>query len=269
MASALQEGLLVTRWFALLAGPFAGSFLFVLVRRLPAGHPALLSRSRCESCGHRLGPLELVPIVSFLAQRGRCRACGARINVAHLAAELIALLIAAAVIATGAEGLEMWAGCGLGWTLLALAWIDWEAGVLPDALTLPLVVSGLALAWRLVPWTLTDRAIGAIAGYVGFRLLATLYRALRKREGLGQGDAKLLAAAGAWLGWQALGNVVLLAALLGLSFALAARARGRSLGATTALPFGPALAIATFVLWLTQAAVEQYQLHSFGQLMSR
>jgi len=186
--------------------------------------------------------------------------------VAHLAAELIALLIAAAVVATGAEGLELWAGCGLGWTLLALAWIDWEEGFLPDALTLPLTVSGLALAWWLMPWTLTDRAVGAIVGYLGFRLLAALYRGLRKREGLGQGDAKLLAASGAWLGWQALGNVVLLAALLGLGFALVARARGQSIGATTALPFGPALAVATFVLWLTQTAAEQYQLHSFGQL---
>jgi len=268
MASALKEGSPVTRWLALLAAPFAGSFLFVLIRRLPAQRPVLWGRSQCESCGHRLGPLELVPIVSFLAQRGRCRACGARINVAHLAAELLALLIAAAAVATGAEGLELWGGCGLGWTLLALAWIDWEAGFLPDALTLPLVVSGLALAWWLVPWTLTDRAVGAIVGYLGFRLLATLYRAFRKREGLGQGDAKLLAASGAWLGWQALGNVVLLAALLGLGFALVARARGRSLGPTTALPFGPALAVATFVLWLTQAVVDQYQLHSFGQLMT-
>ena len=196
----------MTWWFALLAAPFAGSLLFVFVRRLPAGRSALLSRSRCESCGHKLGPLELVPIASFLAQRGRCRACGAPIDVAHLAAELIALLLAAAVAATGAEGLALWGGCGLGWTLLALAWIDWEEGVLPDALTLPLLVSGLLLSWWLVPWTLADRAIGAIAGYIGFRALATLYRALRKREGLGQGDAKLLAASGAWLGWQALGK---------------------------------------------------------------
>ena len=267
MASAFQEGLSVTWWFALLAAPFAGSFLFVLVRRLPAGRPALWSRSQCESCGHRLGPLELLPIASFLAQRGRCRACGARIDLAHLAAELIALLIAAAVVATGSEGLELWGGCALGWTLLALAWIDWEEGYLPDALTLPLTVAGLVFASWLVPWTLTDRAVGAIAGYLGFRLLAALYRALRKREGLGQGDAKLLAASGAWLGWQALGNVVLLAALLGLGFAFVARARGQSLSATTAVPFGPALAVATFVLWLTQAAAEQYQIHGFGQLM--
>jgi len=267
LAWALQE-VPVIWWFGLLAAPFAGSLLFVFVRRLPAGRSALLSRSRCESCGHKLGPLELVPIASFLAQRGRCRACGAPIDVAHLAAELIALLLAAAVAATGAEGLALWGGCGLGWTLLALAWIDWEEGVLPDALTLPLLVSGLLLSWWLVPWTLADRAIGAIAGYIGFRALATLYRALRKREGLGQGDAKLLAASGAWLGWQALGNVVLLAALLALGFALVARARGQSLGATTELPFGPALAAATFVLWLAQTAAEQYQLRGFGQLMT-
>jgi leader peptidase (prepilin peptidase)/N-methyltransferase len=264
--TALQKGFLVAWWFALLAAPFAGSFLFVLVRRLPTACPALWGRSRCEGCGHTLGLLELVPIVSFLALRGRCRACGARVAAAHLAAELIALLIAAAVVATGAEGLELWAGCGLGWTLLALAWIDWEHFFLPDELTLPLGVAGLVLAWWNTPWTLTDQAVGAITAYLGFRLLAALYRALRKREGLGQGDAKLLAASGAWLGWQPLGDVVLLAALLGLGLALVARARGVSLSAATAVPFGPALALATFVLWLMQTWAGHYQLSGFGRL---
>lgn len=241
-------------WLPLLAAPFAGSFLLVVVRRRPDGRAIVWDRSQCESCGHRLGPLELIPIASLLAQRGRCRSCGSRIDVAHLAAELIALLIAAAAAAAGTAGPNLWAGCLLGWTLLALAWIDWEEGVLPDALTLPLVVAGLVLAWWLVPWSLTDRAIGAIAGYLGFRAVAALYRALRKREGLGQGDAKLLAASGAWLGWQALGHVVLLAALLGLGFALVTRIRGEPLDEATALPFGPALAIATFILWLIQSA---------------
>ena len=240
-------------WSPLLAAPFAGSLLFVLVRRLPLEHPDLWGRSRCESCGYPLGVLELVPIVSFLAQRGRCRACGAPIGAAHLVAELLAVLIAAAVAATGASGLELWAGCGLGWTLLALAWIDREHFFLPDALTLPLVVAGLAVAWWDAPWALTDRAAGAAAGYVGLRLIAWAYRALRHRDGLGQGDAKLLAAAGAWLGALALGDVLLLAAALGLALALLARWRGASVTAGTALPFGPPLAAATFAVWLVQA----------------
>ncbi len=242
-----------TAWFALVAAPFAGSLLFVIVRRLPRDHPDLWGRSRCESCGHPLGPLELLPIASFLAQRGRCRACHAPIARAHLYAELAAVLVAGAVFATGAEGAELWAGCGLGWTLLALAWIDTDVLILPDVLTLPLLVAGLGVAWLDTPWALADRAIGAIAGWFGFLLLGALYRAVRKREGLGQGDAKLLGVAGAWLGWEALGNVVLLAAVLGLGVALARRMRGERLEAATALPFGPPLAAAIFCLWLLHA----------------
>ena len=244
-------------WFALLAAPFAGSFFFVLVRRLPQERPDLWGRSRCDSCGHPLRPWELVPIASFLAQRGRCHACGARIAPAHLVAEVSSVAIAAAVAAAGADGVELWAGCTLGWTLLALAWIDWEFFFLPDVLTLPLLVAGLIVAWWDMPWMLADRAVGAIAGYLGFRLLGLLYRLLRRREGLGQGDAKLLGVAGAWLGWQVLGDVVLLAAVLGLGMALLRRARGATLSGTTALPFGPALAAATFLFWLVQAWLGQ------------
>jgi len=242
----------VAWWFALLAAPFAGSFLYALVRRLPRETPELWSRSRCESCGHALGPLELVPVASYVALGGRCLACHARIPPAHLAAELLAVAVAVAVDATGARGLDVWAGCALGWTLLALAWIDWEHLFLPDVLTLPLIVAGVALAWLDGPLTLIERALGAIAGFFGFGLLRWLYRKLRGREGLGQGDAKLLAAAGAWLGWDALDDVVLLAALFGIGLALLGKLRGASLSAATALPFGPPIAAAIFLLWLVQ-----------------
>ncbi len=237
-------------WLPLLAAPFAGSLLFVLVRRLPREVPDLWGRSRCETCGHALAPWELVPIASFVAQGGRCRACGTRISPDHLGAELAAVLIAGAVAASGADGAEMWAGCALGWTLLALAWIDWQNFFLPDVLTLPLIVAGLAQAFWDAPETLVDRATGAIVGYASFRLLAWGYRRLRGREGLGQGDAKLLAASGAWLGTTALPTTVLLAALVGIALALLARLRGATLTAATALPFGPALAAATFAMWL-------------------
>jgi leader peptidase (prepilin peptidase) / N-methyltransferase len=239
-------------WLPLLAAPFAGSFLFVLVRRLPREASGLWGRSHCEACGHRLGPLELVPIASFLAQRGRCRACGAAIPGGHLFAELAAALIAAAVIATGADGVALWAGCGLGWTLLALAWIDWDVFLLPDVLTLPLLVAGLVEAWLDAPWDLTDRTIGAIAGYAGLRLVGAVYHRFRGRAGLGQGDAKLLAAGGAWLGWPVLGHVLLLAAVLGMGLAVARRVRGQAMTAGTAVPFGPPLAAAIFFLWLVE-----------------
>jgi leader peptidase (prepilin peptidase)/N-methyltransferase len=238
---------------ALLAAPFAGSFVGVLIRRLPRARPELWGRSACEACGHTLGIGEMVPLVSFLAQRGRCRACGAPIAPAHLAVELAAVAVAAMVAATGATGWTLWQGCGLGWTLLALAWIDWERFWLPDVLVLPLLVAGLLAVWLQAPWTLTDHAIGAIAGYLAFRIIGRLYQLLRKREGLGQGDAKLLAAAGAWLGWQPLPDLVLLAAIVAIGMALIGRVRGAALTAVTALPFGPALAAGCWALWLARA----------------
>ena len=233
----------------LLAAPFVGSLLGVLVRRLPAGRPVGMARSACEACGRTLGPAELIPIISFVALRGRCRGCGAAIAPMHLAIELAALAVAAwaAWVDTGAAA---WAGCVLGWALLVLAWIDLRDFWLPDLLTLPLILAGLAATWWLQPWALTDHAIGAVAGYAALRLVSWAYRALRGRDGLGEGDAKLLAASGAWLGWQALPLVLTGAAVAGLAAAAIAMLRGGRVTAATALPFGPPLAAATWIVWL-------------------
>ena len=235
----------------LAASPFIGSLLGVLIRRLPEGRPVILARSACESCGKRLGPAELVPLLSYVVQRGRCRGCEAAIAPMHVAIELAAIAVAVAA-AFVAEGTDLWLGCALGWTLLALAWIDAESFLLPDALTLPLIVAGLVAAWFLEPWNLTDRAFGAIAGYVAFRAVEIGYRRLRGRDGLGQGDAKLLSAGGAWLGWAALPWVVVLAALCGLAVAGVMAVTGRAVGRETVLPFGPPLALAIWLLWLAQ-----------------
>jgi leader peptidase (prepilin peptidase)/N-methyltransferase len=238
-------------WLPLLLAPFIGSFLGVLIQRLPEGRPVLLGRSACEACGHRLSPLELVPLLSWLVQRGRCRACGARLGWFYPAVELAALAVAA--MAGGSAGGPdwVWAGCGLGWTLLALAWIDARHFRLPDALTLPLIPAGLLATWALAPEAVLDHAVAALAGYASFALVAAGYRRWRGRAGLGAGDAKLLAGCGAWLGLEALPWLVLLAALLGLGLAVAlALWRGARLRGDLALPFGPALALACWLLWL-------------------
>jgi leader peptidase (prepilin peptidase)/N-methyltransferase len=117
-------------------------------------------------------------------------------------------------------------------------------------LTLPLIPAGLALAYLIEPGRLSDHAIGAGAGLVGFALIAWLYRRLRGREGLGLGDAKLLGAGGAWLGWQALPSVVALGAAIALALALAGATAGGKLSATTRIAFGPYLALAIWVVWL-------------------
>jgi len=235
---------------ALLLAPCIGSFLGTLITRTAGGENFVTGRSRCEACGKRLGPLELVPLLSFAAQRGRCRSCRAPIRPFHLAVEMAALLIPASLLLAGQDGARLAAGCALGWTLLALAWIDVLVMRLPDMLTLPLVLAGLAEAVWLDPDTLMDRALGAAIGYVAFRLLAWSYRLLRGRDGLGQGDAKLLAAAGAWVGAAMLADVVLLAALAGLLFAGSMALVGRRVDGSTRLPFGPCLAASIWTVWL-------------------
>lgn len=233
-----------------IVAPFIGSFLGVLIRRLPAGQPVVLARSCCVSCGSNLVASDLVPVVSFLALRGRCRRCGAPIGLFHLAIELASIAVALWVVLTQTEPGWIWVGCVLGWTLLALAWIDAEHMVLPDVLTLPLVLAGLGVCVLLERREAADHALGAALGYVVFRAVAAFYQRWRGRTGLGGGDAKLLAAAGAWLGWQALPWVVLEASLAGIAAALAARLLGWQVSRATALPFGPFLAAAIWLVWL-------------------
>lgn len=231
----------------MVAAPFVGSFAGALVRRLPLEHPHLWERSCCEMCGTKLGPLELVPLLSFAALRGRCRHCKARISNFHPLIELAALAVAVIAVAVSAPE-TLVADCVLGWTLLTLAWIDARTLLLPDALTLPLLLAGLAEAWLNDPEALPDRLLGAALGWTMFTGLAWLWRRLRGIEALGQGDAKLLAAGGAWLGWQALPNVLLVAATCGLVGALIS-GRGR-VSATQTIAFGPWLALAIWALRL-------------------
>ena len=241
-------------WSSVLAAPFIGSFLGVVVRRLPEGRPIAWSRSHCEGCGARLGVRDLVPLFSWLAGRGRCRFCGRPLEWFYPLIELAALAVALISLFVD-NGADVWLDCLLGWWLLTLAWIDVRCWLLPDSLTLPLIIAGLAAAAAFDPEGLTDRAFGAAAGYLGLRMVALIYRALRGRDGLGGGDAKLLAAAGAWVGLRALPQVVLLAALAGLLAAACLRLFGIRLGAQSAIPFGPFLALAIWLLWLMPALI--------------
>ncbi len=230
--------------------PFIGSFLGVLIRRLPDGQPVALVRSVCVSCGRVLDVRDLVPVVSFLWLRGCCRSCNAPIGVFHLAVELAAVVVALWAALALTEPAWVWASCVLGWTLLALSWIDVEHMMLPDVLTLPLLLAGLGATLLLDPQDIGDHAAGAVIGYLVFRAIAAGYRAWRGRAGLGGGDAKLLAAAGAWLGWQALPSVVLEASVAAIAAALIGHLLGRRISRTTALPFGPFIAVAVWLVWL-------------------
>jgi leader peptidase (prepilin peptidase) / N-methyltransferase len=236
-------------WGLVLVAPFVGSFLGLLIQRLPEGSPIARGRSHCDACGATLQARDLVPILSWVMLGGRCRFCRRPLGWFYPGVELAVVAIALASVLID-HGSGAWLDCLFGWWLLALGWIDLRCWLLPDALTLPLIIAGLAAAFLFNPDQLTDRALGAALGYLSLIAIARLYRKWRGREGLGGGDAKLLASSGAWLGAAALPQVVLFAALSALGAAGFLRLGGIRLGIHSALPFGPFLALATWVLWL-------------------
>lgn len=235
---------------ALVVAPFIGSFLGVVIQRLPKAQPVVFGRSSCDACGVPLTPCELVPLASFIWLRGRCRSCGEAIDRFHPAVELAAIGVALSAVLLNRDSPYLWVDCLLGWVLLVLAWIDWRWMLLPDILTLPLLLAGLLFTLATAPAAITDHAAGAAAGYLALRGLGWCYRIIRGRDGIGVGDAKLLGAIGAWLGLSLLPQVVLLAAVLALIAAALLAVIGRRMRADTALPFGPYLALAFWVLWL-------------------
>jgi len=232
-----------------LAAPFIGSFLGLLAARLPKGRPIVTGRSVCDRCGQVLKPADLVPIASWLAAHGRCRYCGGGVTPLYPSIELSAVLIAIWA-ASLAQGPTLWISCLLGWDLLALAVIDWREGILPDALTLPLIPLGLLAAYLTDVDRVWPHAVGAVAGFLVFALIRWGYRRFRGREGLGFGDVKLIAAAGAFVSWEGLPSVVLIAAILGLALAFARSLTGRGLALDDRLAFGPALCLGLWLVWL-------------------
>jgi leader peptidase (prepilin peptidase) / N-methyltransferase len=242
----------------ILAAPFIGSFMGVLIKRLPANAPVVLGRSVCPSCGTRLSVPELVPLASFVWLRGHCRHCRRPIGLFHPAIELAAVGIALWAVATDPDPVRLWADCGLGWTLLTLAWIDCTSFLLPDVLTLPLLLAGLALTLGMQPEALADHCIAAALGYLSFQGLAFAYRRLRGREGLGGGDAKLIAAGGAWCGLTLLPFLLLGSAVAGLLAALGLALTGRAVTSRTPIPFGPCIALAFWLAWLHGAVLDQW-----------
>lgn len=208
--------------------------------------PALLPLAAAPFAGGAAGALSVRPPVYDvqmleMGSRGLAAPC------ATAAAAAVAVgLWAAAVVPRPL----LWPSCLLGWCLLALALTDWRHLLLPDALTLPLGLAGFGVTALWFPSLLADSVSGAVLGWVVFTALAAAYRRLRGRDGLGGGDAKLLAALGAWLGWQGLPSVVAVAALTGLAAAGAGRVTGRSVSGHDAVPLGSHLALAGWLAWL-------------------
>ena len=207
--------------------------------------------SRCPACGHKIRWYENIPVLSWMALRGKCSACGTRIALRYPLVELgTAALFAALAWQVGPKPATlMW--CAVAAALLALSLIDWDTTVLPDALTLPLLWAGLvaaALGW--VPeLTLVQSLAGAAAGYLSLWSVYWLFKLTTGKEGMGYGDFKLLAALGAWLGWQAILPIVLMASVLGAVIGLVMKAAG-ALREGRFVPFGPFLAGGGLVVML-------------------
>lgn len=232
-----------------IAAPFIGSFLCVIILRLPVGKTVVSGRSRCLACGLTIRPLDLVPILSWFCLRGHCRACGTSISPLYPAIEIAALAVVLWA-ATIADGDVLIASCILGWILLATAVIDWKTYLLPNLLTLSLFICGLVATLLLDPFALGAHIIGAIIGFLTLRSVTHAYRHFRKRDGLGLGDAKLLGGLGIWVSWEGLPSIILIASLLGLLFAFLKCLRDRTVSLTEPIPFGPFLALGGWLVWL-------------------
>jgi leader peptidase (prepilin peptidase)/N-methyltransferase len=248
-------------------GLCVGSFLNVVIHRLPKmlerswraecaelsgasvpDQPAynlIVPRSQCPACGHRIGALQNIPVVSYLVLRGRCAACNAPISARYPTVELLtATLTVAAVVKFGATPAAL-AACVLLWMLTALTFIDVDTQLLPDNLTLPLLWAGLLanLLGAVPEVSLRDAVIGAIAGYLTLWVVYWLFKLIRGKEGMGYGDFKLLAALGAWLGWKALPLIILMASAVGAIIGIGLVVfKGRD--HQVPLAFGPYLAVA-------------------------
>jgi len=257
-------------WAALVGGLCVGSFLNVVIHRLPrmmerewraecaaltgqepaAQEPYSLVRppSGCPACGHRIRAYENIPLASYLWLRGRCAACRAPIGFKYPLVELLAGAGAAYSAWHFGPTLAAAGAALFVWFTIALAFIDQETGLLPDDLTLLLLWSGLALNLGAAFVPLRDAVLGALAGYLSLWLVFWGYKLATGKEGMGYGDFKMNAAVGAFLGWKMLPLVILLSSFVGLAFGALQMfaARGRW-DAGFRFHFGPYLAIAGIV----------------------
>ncbi|MGL4206794.1 MAG: prepilin peptidase [Aeromonadaceae bacterium] len=262
-----------------LLGLLVGSFLNVVIHRLPImlerswrqeftdyfGQTAsgveaeaiaaptynlVVPRSACPHCGHAITALENIPIISWLCLRGRCRSCQTPISARYPLVELLTGLISLAIALTQPPGLALLGALLLSWVLVALTFIDLDKMLLPDQLTLPLLWLGLLLNLGGTFASLTDAVIGAAAGYLLLWSLYWAFKLLTGKEGMGYGDFKLLAALGAWLGWQSLPLILILSSLVGAVVGITLIALRRHEQANP-IPFGPYLAMAGWIalLW--------------------
>ena len=198
-------------------------------------------RSACPQCGHQISALENIPLLSWLWLRGRCSACRTSISARYPLVELLAALLSAAAAWKWGVSLQTVGALLLVWTLIALACIDLDTTLLPDSLTLPLLWLGLLFNLGGHFASLSDAVIGAMAGYGVLWSVYWLFKLVTGKDGMGYGDFKLLAAIGAWLGWQMLPVTLLLSSVVGAAIGIAMIVLVKH-DRRVPIPFGPYLA---------------------------
>jgi leader peptidase (prepilin peptidase)/N-methyltransferase len=283
----LASQVLALAFFALLVGLLIGSFLNVVIYRLPKmlqrdwqaqareilELPAearsetfnlILPNSRCPHCRHEIKPWENIPIISYLFLRGQCSACKAPISKRYPLIELSCGLLSAYVAWHFGFTWQTGAMLVLTWGLLAMSLIDADHQLLPDALVLPLLWLGLIVNQFGLFTTPADALWGAIAGYLSLWSVYWLFKLVTGKEGMGYGDFKLLAMLGAWGGWQILPLTILLSSLVGAVLGLI-MLKLRNAETSTPIPFGPYLAIAGWIalLWGDQITGTYLQIAGF------
>ncbi|OIQ24256.1 A24 family peptidase [uncultured Vibrio sp.] len=252
-------------------GLIVGSFLNVVIHRLPIimerewrqecadafpeykisppdGHYSLsIPRSTCPKCNTQLRLIDNIPVISWLMLKGKCHQCANKISKRYPLVELLTAVLSGSVAYYLGPSYFSVALIFFTFILIAATFIDLDTMLLPDQLTLPLMWSGITLAlFQISPVSLQDAVIGAIAGYLCLWLVYWGFKIVTGKEGMGYGDFKLLAALGAWLGWQSLPMIILLSSLVGLVFGII-QLRLQKKGIDKAFPFGPYLAIAGWI----------------------
>jgi leader peptidase (prepilin peptidase) / N-methyltransferase len=239
---------------AMVLGAVVGSFMGVVLIRLPDGRPLVFARSVCDTCEKQLEPFELVPLLSWLIQGGKCRECGSAIDRWQLAAEAGGALIGAGAVLL--SWFPVWAMV-LGWQLLLLAMLDLRHMWLPRPISALLAASGALFALVMAYWAedvmvLVQSVVGGMFGFSMLWLLGQGYQAWRGREGLGGGDPPLLGAIGLWLGPLGVIHTLLAASLGGLAVAAVLHRAGQRIAPDTMLPLGTLLALAAWPVFLSQ-----------------
>jgi len=267
-----------------LFGLLVGSFLNVAIHRLPRMMEAewhaqcaelrgealpdaprynlWLPRSACPQCGHRITALENIPLLSWLWLRGRCSARRAPIGARYPLVELLTALLSAAVAWKWAASVQTAGALLMVWMLIALAFIGLDTTLLPDSLTLPLLWLGLLFNLGGHFSSLPDAVVGAMAGYLVLWLVYWLFKLATGKDGMGYGDFKLLAAIGAWLGWQMLPVTLLLSSVVGAAVGIAMIVLVKH-DRRVPIPFGPYLAGGGLVALFFGADLTQAYLGQF------